>query len=105
MASGRLYSCGECPVEGSLGDPLLIKNPDSGLLFLYCHNCGCAWLSPPSAGVLDSIKPPHEYSVRGFVLASPEDVEAARARGWPVKELEPLDDWWRGILSPMLLEG
>jgi hypothetical protein len=98
-----LYTCGDCPVCGAAGDLLLVKNPASALLFVFCHNCGCAWADPPPPWQLEQVEPPDTYSPGGFVLPSEEDVRSARGRGWAVRPLETLDDWWIEILGENLI--
>ena len=98
----ELYSCGECPVCHETGDLLVVKNPASGTLFLFCHHCGCAWPSPPPPHVLDHVDPPEKYSPGGFALPTSEEIAGARERGWPARRLDAFDQWWKDILSPNL---
>ena len=100
-----LYTCGECPICAETGDLLVVKNPVSQALFVFCHNCGCAWSTPPPPHEVNQVEPRETYAPGGFVLPTEQEISIVQGRGWPARRLEELDDWWRDILGPNLAQG
>ena len=101
-----LYTGGECPVCSKMHDIGLVKNPSTGLLFFFCHNCGCCFLEPPVVNKLDEIVLPETYSPGGFVLPTEEDVVRAKGLGWDLEEMdEPISSYWEEVLADLVKTG
>ena len=98
-----VYVVGECPICGPMGDMVVVKDPSSGTLFLFCHHCGCAWPDPPPMDKAIIIAEPDRFSPGGFVLPLDEDIARVRTGGWPVEKLEEFNEEWAGRLKPHLL--
>jgi hypothetical protein len=62
----QLYTCSFCPVCDLLADLVVVKNPKSQGLLLYCHHCGCAWPTPPARHQVDQLEPPETYAPDGY---------------------------------------
>jgi hypothetical protein len=73
----RMYSAGECAVCASAGAAIFLVSEPEGLVFFACAECGCAWASPPTPLVVDSVDPSIAFAPNGFRLANRGDIDAA----------------------------
>ena len=93
----KIYRCGDCPVCSFMGDPVLLEAPESGVLFVFCPHCGCAFDGPVDQ--VDEITPAAGYVPHGFVLPGRESVRLAIDRGWRPRFLAGLDREWQRRLG------
>ena len=72
-----IFSAGPCSVCAGAGDALFVRAVGEGRIFFLCGECGVAWASPPTAGVVDSVDPPSAFAPNGFSIASATDIRGA----------------------------
>jgi hypothetical protein len=102
-----LCRAGECPVCFFMDDIALVKNPATGLLFFYCHMCGCCWGEPPvSAEGLAEIVDPETLSPGGFVFPTEAEVaDAINRLGWNLAAPDAPTDYWPEVFRSFVGTG
>jgi len=73
----RMFSGGDCSACASAGAAIFLVANQAPRIFFACPSCGCAWSTPPTAFVVDTVDSVERFAPEGFRLATERDIADA----------------------------
>ena len=73
----RIFSAGDCSVCTTAGAAIFLVANGAPRIFFACPSCGCAWSTPPTALVVNTVDSPALFAPDGFRLATQRDIADA----------------------------